>query len=317
MFEPEVIEGIGKAAAEFGIEPAALLAVAEIESGGHAFADVDGSIGPPIRFGGHYFDRRPSAERRAEARRLGLASPVAGAVSNPASQSARWRLLDRAAAIDRNAAWESTSWGIGQVMGAHWAWLGYASVEAMVSEARTGAAGQARLMALYITRAGLAEALRLRDRAAFARGYNGPGYRANRYDEKLAAAFARHAGGAGAKQNAMPPAAKPAAMLKRGDRGPAVTDLQTALCGAGYPVAVDGAFGRLTAEAVMRYQRDHGLAADGIAGPRTLDGERIGRADRVEGFEAVTGCDGGRGEGEAHVISSLLPVNREKMPAGG
>jgi hypothetical protein len=43
-------------------------------------------------------------------------------------------------------------------MGAHWAWLGFDSVDALVEEARSGAAGQARLMARYIEKAGLAEA---------------------------------------------------------------------------------------------------------------------------------------------------------------
>src|SRR5690606_12550109 len=110
---------------------------------------------------------------------------------NPASQAARWKLLRRAVAIDRVAAYESVSWGVGQVMGAHWAWLGHASVDALVGEARSGVCGQVRLMARYITRAGLADALKSHDWAAFARGYNGPAYRRNGYDTRLAKAYAR------------------------------------------------------------------------------------------------------------------------------
>jgi len=53
------------------------------------------------------------------------------------------------------------------------------------------------------------------------------------------------------------------------DRGDAVRDLQTALSGAGYPVAADGVFGPLTEDAVRRFQRDAGLVVDGVAGPRT------------------------------------------------
>ena len=45
-------------------------------------------------------------------------------------------------------------------MGAHWAWLGFADVDALVAEARSGAAGQARLMARYIKKAGLVTAIR-------------------------------------------------------------------------------------------------------------------------------------------------------------
>lgn len=172
------------------VEPAALAAVVEVESGGRVQALVEGRPEPLIRFEGHYFDRRLSGERRERARREGLAAPQAGVIRNPASQAARWQMLRRASEIDRKAAFESTSWGVGQVMGAHWAWLGYPSVDAMVEEAREGLAGQLRLMARYIEKAGLADALRTHDWASFARSYNGPAYRRNRYDAKLAAAYA-------------------------------------------------------------------------------------------------------------------------------
>lgn len=261
MFSVETSAEIAKAAESLCIERAALLAVAEVESGGRAFALVKGRREPLIRFEGHYFDRRLSEENRAVAREMGLAAPVAGAVANPPTQGGRWKMLEQAAAIDRQAAYEAVSWGLGQVMGAHWQWLGYAGVDALVAEARSGVAGQARLMALYIESAGLAEALRSHDWQAFARGYNGPGYRTYAYDEKIAAAYARYAGKPGA----------PPAILRRGSRGEAVRALQRDLAALGYALAVDGAFGPETAGAVRRFQADRGLADDGIAGPRTLE----------------------------------------------
>jgi len=194
MFTQETISEIAAVARKLGIEPAALLAVAEVESGGQAFVTVEGRLEPLIRFEGHYFDQRLALAKRDAARRDGLASPIAGAVVNPRAQAARWKLLSRAAAIDRKAALESVSWGLGQVMGAHWAWLGYASVEALAGEARDSIAGQARLMARYIGKAGLRTALAARDWHAFARGYNGPAYRRFGYHTKMAAAYKRHAG---------------------------------------------------------------------------------------------------------------------------
>lgn len=262
MFTQETTAAIDKVGREFGLAPAALAGIAEVETGGRAFVAVGGRSEPLIRFEGHYFDRRLSPDKRARARALGLSSPAAGVVANPASQADRWRLLERAAGIDAAAAWESTSWGLGQVMGAHWAWLGYASVDALVAEARESAAGQLRLMARYILKADLAKPLALHDWPAVARGYNGPGYRANSYDTRLAQAFARYSAG-----GVTAPAAT--STLRRGDRGEAVRDLQTALSGAGYPVAVDGAFGPSTEDAVKRFQRDAGLATDGIVGPLT------------------------------------------------
>jgi len=58
--------------------------------------------------------------------------------------------------------------------------------------------------------------------------------------------------------------------LRLGSRGPDVELLQLALTRAGYnPGGIDGIFGALTRAALLRYQRDYGLVADGIAGPLT------------------------------------------------
>jgi hypothetical protein len=57
-----------------------------------------------------------------------------------------------------------------------------------------------------------------------------------------------------------------AVVVKRGDRGAAVRQVQSAL-----GVAVDGIFGAQTEQAVKRFQRRKGLAADGVVGPQTRD----------------------------------------------
>ena len=264
MPDSTVMREIEAVARELKVEPAALAAVAYAESGLKAHATVDGRPEPLIRFEGHYFDRRLSGDRREEARRQGLASPEAGKVANPASQAARWKLLARAAEIDRKAAYESTSWGMGQVMGAHWAWLGHAGVDALVAEARSGAGGQLRLMARYIDKAGLAGALRRHDWAAFARGYNGPGFRNNGYDGKLERAYARYAAQAGSAPTSVQP------ILRRGARGEAVRALQIALTARGHALQADGVFGPATERAVKAFQARSGLAVDGIAGPATM-----------------------------------------------
>ncbi|MBN9242917.1 MAG: DUF3380 domain-containing protein [Mesorhizobium sp.] len=271
MFSKDVVKEITEAAGALGLEPASLLAVAEVESNGQAFAVVAGRREPLIRFEGHYFDRRLDETRRALAREKGLASPVAGAVANPATQEARWRMLEEAAAIDAKAAYESVSWGLGQVMGAHWEWLGYAGVQALMAEARASVAGQVRLMARYIEKAGLAAALRDCDWDAFARGYNGPAYKQYGYDDKIAAAYARYGGKSPRKAGSAVggEAASAPLLLGRGAKGEAVADLQRQLVSLGYPLTADGAFGPATAEAVMRFQKASGLRADGIAGPAT------------------------------------------------
>ncbi len=257
-----------KAGRGMGISPALLAAVAEVETGNRAFALVEDRREPLIRFEGHYFDRRLAGDARDRARATGLADPRAGAVRNPATQADRWRMLERAIRIDRRAAYESTSWGLGQVMGAHWQWLGFTDIDALVARARSGPSGQIELMARYIGRAGLLDALSRHDWKTFARGYNGPGYAANSYDRKLGAAYQRlaamfaPAGDAGDH-------VKPR-NLRLGARGEDVRRFQSRLNTHGADLRLDGIFGPATLAALRAFQRTHGLLVDGIAGPLTL-----------------------------------------------
>lgn len=57
--------------------------------------------------------------------------------------------------------------------------------------------------------------------------------------------------------------------LRRGDDRPAVERLQERLTALGYPLKVDGNFGPGTDRAVRKFQREHGLHADGIVGHDT------------------------------------------------
>lgn len=55
-------------------------------------------------------------------------------------------------------------------------------------------------------------------------------------------------------------------MLRKGDQGNSVRELQTLL-----KVTADGAFGPATHEAVKAFQAAHGLTADGLVGPQTWE----------------------------------------------
>ena len=60
-------------------------------------------------------------------------------------------------------------------------------------------------------------------------------------------------------------------LLRYGSVGPQVELLQLALQREGaLREAPDGIFGHRTREAVVAFQRRQGLAADGVAGPKTL-----------------------------------------------
>jgi hypothetical protein len=272
MLDKTVIETLTRLARDADIEPASLLAVCDVESGGRIFAKVNGRNEPLIRFEGHYFHRLLGTSKRNQAIVEGLAHRKAGRVKNPRTQKGRWKLMARASAIDRHSALQSTSWGIGQVMGIHWKWLGYASVDAMIDTARSGIEGQAELMLRFIEKSGLSGALERADWRAFARGYNGPAYASNRYDVKLAKAQRCYSDYLGSDMTAQRNRQRHQRVLIRfGDRGDLVADLQKQLRRNGNGLKVDGDFGPATLAALKRFQQAKGLAVDGIAGPATFE----------------------------------------------
>jgi peptidoglycan hydrolase-like protein with peptidoglycan-binding domain len=58
--------------------------------------------------------------------------------------------------------------------------------------------------------------------------------------------------------------------LNKGMNSPEVLKVQKLLNQMGYPVEQDGLFDERTFREVVRFQRDFGLNADGIVGPRTM-----------------------------------------------
>jgi hypothetical protein len=71
-------------------------------------------------------------------------------------------------------------------------------------------------------------------------------------------------GGKGEKASAQDESAP--VVLKRGDRGASVRELQSAL-----GITADGVFGAQTERAVKGFQKRKGLTVDGVVGPRTRD----------------------------------------------
>lgn len=190
MFRAEIRTLFSEAGQTHHLDPAALAAVAQTESSGIVTTRINGHDEPLIRFEGHYFDKRLSPADQAKARALKLSSPRAGAIPNPAGQAERWQMLDKACRINRDAAYESTSWGIGQVMGGHWHWLGYVSVAEMVETVRSSVPEQIELMSRFIVYSNLRDILNKHGWQKFAYSYNGPLYAKNRYDRKLAQNYA-------------------------------------------------------------------------------------------------------------------------------
>lgn len=190
MFRAEIRTLFSEAGQAHHLDHAALAAVAQTESSGIVTTRINGRDEPLIRFEGHYFDKRLGPDDQTKARALKLSSPRAGAIPNPAGQAERWQMLGKACRINCDAAYESTSWGVGQVMGAHWHWLGYVSVAEMVETVRSAVPEQIELMSRFIVYSNLRDVLNKHDWQKFAYSYNGPLYAKNRYDRKLAQNYA-------------------------------------------------------------------------------------------------------------------------------
>ncbi len=264
-FSQAVLDEIERVALAENIEPAALKAVVEVESGGRAFTKINGQDMPLILYEYHVFYRYPGLTdpQRREAVRRKLAAPRWGDLPYAKSQAARYNQLERAATINEQAAYAACSWGVGQVLGENAEWLDFGTPKALAEKTMEGVAGQLAVMLAFIKKAGIMDELKARDWRGFARRYNGPG-QVDFYASRMAAAYRRHAG-----DNWQPSDTGPVS-LRVGSHGPDVADLQRKLRSLGYHLHVDGDFGPATQRMVRQFQSENGLVADGIAGPMTI-----------------------------------------------
>jgi hypothetical protein len=187
---------IEAAAEQLGVPVAAVMAVNAVESSGRGFLE-DGR--PVILFERHQLYRLLPSE---EAAVLSVSYP---ALINPnrggyAGGTTEWARLSNAKQITARfpgLAEQACSWGQYQIMGYHWQTLGYESPAAFVAAMHSGEAAQLDAFTRFIEAdAGLHKALKGKKWAEFARLYNGPSFKENLYDVKLARAFEKFSGAA-------------------------------------------------------------------------------------------------------------------------
>jgi hypothetical protein len=179
-------EYLERKAEELKVDWRMLKAFMLVECRGSGFND-DG-VTPKILFERHVFLQRLNANGKtnmtlkAMKERPDLCNKVGGGYGAYAIQSQK---LDQAAKYDRTSALEACSWGIGQVMGYHWKALGYVSLQAFINEMYKGEQEQFDASIKYLQVNGLLDEMQRKDYVGLARGYNGKGYKAKRYDDKL------------------------------------------------------------------------------------------------------------------------------------
>lgn len=199
-----------KAAAVLGVPESYVRAIAEVESAGESFLK-DGSV--KILFERHWFKRKlgealkkPDVQKNV-ASRLGVTVPAGSDADVKllamveakhgdicSSQrggykggAAEWDRLNLAMDFDVEAGAQSASFGGYQLMGFNHAACGFKSAKDMMLELAKSESAQFLAMVSFIkANVGMHAALKKGDWAKFAELYNGPAYKENKYDTKLA-----------------------------------------------------------------------------------------------------------------------------------
>ena len=195
---------------------------------------------PLILFERHIFSKQTGGA--FDASNPQVSSPNPGGYAGGAKEYGR---LAEAIALNRHAALNSTSWGIGQVMGFNSKAAGFDPVEAMVDAMVHDEDAQLAAMANFVRSESLHQRLGNHDWAGFARGYNGPDFAKNQYDQRLASFFQKFSAG-------------PLPDLQ-------IRQAQALLTFLGFdPNGVDGIAGKRTRSAAALFREKNGMPASDV-----------------------------------------------------
>jgi hypothetical protein len=191
---PEILteDDYRRAAAALGCDVAAIKAVAEVESRGSGFLK-DGRL--RVLFEGHQFYRYTKGAHAATHPTLCHKNFTSANYCKGDAETRGCGELDRltrAQELDKRAALMSCSIGKFQIMGFNFALCGYKTVESFWADLARSEGKQLDAFCSYVSAVGIDDELRSHDWAEFARRYNGPAYKKNQYDTKLAKAWQRH-----------------------------------------------------------------------------------------------------------------------------
>lgn len=186
-----------RASVALAVPKAAIQAVCSVEAPGGGF---DSSGEPIILFEGHKFSALTGG--RYDASHPTISYPKwtrqfysKGATSDIRNAGEHARLAE-AVALDRDAALQSASWGKFQTMGSNYKAAGFVTLQGFINAMYTGEGQHLDAFVSFVkqdrggqTWKALQNAVSLGAWGPFASLYNGPAYRDNNYDTKLAAAY--------------------------------------------------------------------------------------------------------------------------------
>lgn len=203
---------------------------------------------PKILFERHIFHNRTHGKFDAIA--PGISNASAGGYGEVGGE--QYERLERAMALDEQAALESASWGLAQIMRFNASAVGFSDVREMIEAFKDTEDQHIGAMATFIDHADLRQAIRSFNWLKFARGYNGTNFQKNSYDKKLALFHARYAVGP------LPD------LLVR------AVQMALLFIGATGVGSVDGWFGEKTQKALLKFQQSQQLPLSGRPDDQTV-----------------------------------------------
>jgi peptidoglycan hydrolase-like protein with peptidoglycan-binding domain len=176
-----------------GLPIAVIATVAQVEGLELGFAETGK---PVVLFERHWFYRRLKVHGLCDDEldalvqaQPDLIDPKRGGYIGGAAE---WTRFQRAADINLTAAIEATRWGLFQLMGLQWGRMGFVDgLDFQMAMQHSEGAHLNAFCKFILTDRILTRALQEQNWAVFARRYNGPGFRDNLYDVKLARVYAR------------------------------------------------------------------------------------------------------------------------------
>lgn len=176
------------AAKSLGCEAAAIHAVSEVESGGRT--GFDAHKRPKILFETHIF--RDKTGGKFNSSHPELTAPYGTSLHLASYNKDQWKVMHSAFALDHQAAVQSASWGMFQVVGFNAKTCGWKSLRQFVTDMFYSEGQHMRAFLGFCRANHLTQYLVRHDWRSFARGYNGASYADFHYDAKIAAAYARY-----------------------------------------------------------------------------------------------------------------------------
>lgn len=259
---PLSVAGMSQTSATLGVQAPEVWTVVAVETSGCGFLP---DRRPVIRYERHIFHRLTSGQYDDG----DISDPTPGGHGPEGAQ--QYERLHRAIALNRAAALQSTSWGLGQIMGENCKLAGFPDVETMVTAMVNSEDQQLAAIAAFLISTKLSAALQKHDWKSFARGYNGPNYAINHYDERLSAEYLKYSTGR------QPDLLARAAQLY-------LTYLGFA------PGGADGLPGARTMAALAQYQQQQGLPTSATISSDTV--AQLAAALNLAAFGAGVGGNG-------------------------